>query len=254
MSILFMPSGTLTRAATRVSKRVPMIVLAVGAMCCASPVLAAPRLIDEACVPSGCFPGDRPGLPVEIEDPGSYRFASNLRLGGGDPRGVFVRTSNVHIDMDGFAVIGENHCEWNGESTECELNRWGAAIESVESADAVSVVNGSVRGIEGSGVVLRGRGNRVRDVIVTEVSNIGILVDHAGTVQGSSVDRAARIGFFTITGGGPVVYSQSTVSRSTRPFNAGAIDNVAARHNGQGIGGLPLVLDASQDGTSVIHP
>ncbi|MBY6204693.1 right-handed parallel beta-helix repeat-containing protein [Halomonas denitrificans] len=216
--------------------------------------MAAPRIIDEACVPSGCFPGDRPGFPVEIEEPGSYRFASNLELGSGDPRGVIVLVSNVHIDMDGFAVFGQNHCEWTGESTECELTRWGAAIESIDSADAVSVVNGSIRGIEGDGIALAGEGNRVRDLTVLEVNGNGIAIGGAGTVDGCSVDRAGRTGIHAPTGGSPVLISRSTVSRSTRAFNAGALDNVAARFNGQGITGLPSVIDGSQDEFHVVTP
>jgi len=230
------------------------LLLAAAAVCCAGASLASPRIIDQSCVPSGCFPGDRPGLPVEIEEAGSYRFASNLLLGRSDPRGVLIRVSNVHIDMAGFAVIGENRCEWTGESTECELNRWGAAIESVTSADGVSVVNGSIRGIEGDGMALAGEGNRVRDITVLEVSGNGIALGGAGTVAGCTVDRAGRTGIYAPTGGGPVLISRSTVSRATWAFNAGALDNVAARFNGQGITGLPSVIDGSEDQFNVVTP
>ena len=73
-------------------------------------------------------------------------------------------------------------------------------------------------------------------------------------MAGCTVDRAGRTGIYAPTGGGPVLISRSTVSRATWAFNGGALDNVAARFNGQGITGLPSVIDGSEDQFNVVTP
>lgn len=216
---------------------------------------AAPRIIDENCVQTGCFPGDRPGLPVEIEEAGSYRLASNLQMTRRDPYGIVIVSPNVHLDMQGFAILGENRCRWTGETADCEQPNRGSAILVLDEAESVSIVNGSIRGIAGSGIDVRGVGARIEDIIVREVSIDGISIGGGGgLVADCLVDRAGRIGFFAPTIGEATLFSRVVVSRSTAAFNAGALDNVVARNNGRDIGSLNVIIDGSLDGYSAATP
>lgn len=231
------------------------LALALAAGLASGTAQAAPLIIDETCAQSGCFPGDRPGLPVEIEQPGSYRLVSNLQLTRRDPHGIVIISPNVHLDMEGFAILGENRCQWTGETAECEQPNRGSAILVLDEAESVSIVNGSIQGIAGSGIHVRGVGARIEDIMVREVTTDGISIgDGGGLVADCLVDRAGRIGFFAPTGGEATLFSRVVVSRSTAAFNAGALDNVVARNNGRDIGSLNVIIDGSLDGYSTATP
>ena len=230
------------------------VLLSILLLVSVSGVSANPLLVDQSCVNSSCFAGDSPGYPIEITQPGSYRLTSNLFMGNQVQFAIIVLASNVHIDMDGFSITGNNYCEWTGESTECKLSPTGGAILTSNKADSVSVVNGSIRGIAGSGILMNGVGARVHGVIVQHVSGDGMSIEGSGIVTESVVDLAAGRGLFAQTGSLPVLFSRSVVSRSTQAFNAGTLDNIVAKDNGQGIGGLPTVIDGSRDEFSLVLP
>lgn len=65
--------------------------------------------INQACVPVGCFAGDDPGFPVEINDSGSYRLTSNLVVSD-DSNGILVRAERPTIDLNGFEIRGPVTC------------------------------------------------------------------------------------------------------------------------------------------------
>lgn len=65
--------------------------------------------INQACVPVGCFAGDDPGFPVEINDSGSYRLTSNLVVSDGSD-GIFVENGRPTIDFNGFELRGPVTC------------------------------------------------------------------------------------------------------------------------------------------------
>ena len=63
-------------------------------------------LIDQNKVFAGnVTPGDVPGFPVSINQPGSYRLASNLTVPGG-LNGIEINVDGVNLDLNGFAIIG----------------------------------------------------------------------------------------------------------------------------------------------------
>jgi hypothetical protein len=231
------------------------LALALAAGLVSGAAQAAPLIIDDNCAQAGCFPGDRPGLPIEIEQPGSYRLASNLEMTRRDPYGIVIVAPNVHLDMEGFAILGENRCQWTGETAECEQPNRGSAILVLDEAESVSIVNGSIHGIAGNGILIRGTGARIEDIMVREVSTDGIAIGGGGgLVADCIVDRAGRIGFFAPTIGEATLFSRVVVSRSTAAFNAGALDNVVARNNGRDIGSLNVIIDGSLDGYSSATP
>ena len=65
--------------------------------------------INQACVPVGCFAGDDPGFPVEINDSGSYRLTSNLVVSD-ESDGIFVESGRPTIDFNGFELRGPVTC------------------------------------------------------------------------------------------------------------------------------------------------
>lgn len=73
-----------------------------------SPALAVDGtiLIDQAKAFAGnVTPGDSPGFPVTITQPGSYRLASNLRPPAATTA-IQITASNVTLDLNGFGLIG----------------------------------------------------------------------------------------------------------------------------------------------------
>ena len=81
-------------------------------------LLAAPALatdgvleINQTCaVPTGCFPGDTPGFPVTITSTssvagaGSFRLTSNLTTTDLNVDGIFISSSRITLDFNGFSL------------------------------------------------------------------------------------------------------------------------------------------------------
>jgi hypothetical protein len=51
-------------------------------------------------------PGDSPGFPVSITQPGSYRLSGNLTVPAGTT-GVAIQADHVTLDLNGFRIAGE---------------------------------------------------------------------------------------------------------------------------------------------------
>lgn len=51
-------------------------------------------------------PGDTPGFPVTITQPGHYVLKSNLTVPAGNFTGVKIAAPNVTLDLNGFSIIG----------------------------------------------------------------------------------------------------------------------------------------------------
>lgn len=70
--------------------------------------VAQPLPIDQTCAEvTGCFPGDDPGFPVTITQPGEYVLTSNLVV----LRGFAIATGSgagVSIDLAGFMIDGRD--------------------------------------------------------------------------------------------------------------------------------------------------
>lgn len=63
-------------------------------------------LIDQNKVFAGnVTPGDVPGFPVSINQPGSYRLAGNLTVPAG-LNGIEINADGVTLDLNGFAING----------------------------------------------------------------------------------------------------------------------------------------------------
>lgn len=129
------------------------------------------REINQACVAGGCFAGDNPGFPVEIVASGAYRLSSNLTTGLNETA-ISVNTSDVDLDLNGFAIFGPNTCTDTGLAITCAFSS-GATLVEVGGANNI-VYNGTIRGAEGNGLGLFGQGLIARNVRVSHSGTVGI--------------------------------------------------------------------------------
>lgn len=163
----------------------------------ASAALAADGVleINNACVGTGCFPGDDAGFPVTITRSGSYRLTGPLAVSSGGI--IEITAAGVLLDLNGFTLA----C--NTLFGSCSS---GPGNGILATRDNVTVRNGTVQffgaagiRLEGEGSVaekLRVRGNTgrgldmqdadfsyAREVIALDNQNTGIIVGEAGLIQ-----------------------------------------------------------------------
>lgn len=129
----------------------------------------------------GVTPGDAPGFPVDLNEPGSYRLTGDLTI---DELTIAIRVqaNDVTIDLGGFTIQGPNVCTGGPPPTCIYDNTEGVAVDAYD-ADArnVEVRNGVVRGMGYMGVFL---GSRARTENLRAFSNgyIGIY-SYGGSVH-----------------------------------------------------------------------
>ena len=86
----------------------------------------------------GVTPGDTPGFPVTINQPGSYRLTGNLTLTE-DATAILVEAEPVTVDLNGFTIECQAGAAGGGP---CES---GSAVDGNFKSN-VTVKNGTVRG------------------------------------------------------------------------------------------------------------
>src|SRR5918996_1689498 len=93
--------------------------------------------------------GDTPGFPVTISKSGSYRLSSNLTVPNANTTAIEITTSDVTIDLNGFAILGPTVCE----SGNCAPTGTGIGVLSnPHSIRNNAVVNGSLSGVGSHGI------------------------------------------------------------------------------------------------------
>ena len=106
--------------------------------------------LNQTCATNGgCTATDTTGFPITIDQPGSYRLTSNLDVPDSQ-HGILIQTDRVHIDLNGHAING------TGVGT----------VEGIRAVtfDNITVIDGVVRNMGGTGVEVVGQGNRVEGV------------------------------------------------------------------------------------------
>ncbi len=155
-------------------------------LCAACCVFAAPALavdgvleINQACVATGCFPGDAPGFPVRIPAPGSYRLTSDLDVTGEPiPQDVTAIeipfTSNVRIGLNSYSIIVGNIARGNGAEgikVTASIERGNAADENgaagIDALGGSTVIGNRASFNTGAGIQLIG-GSGYTDNVVTK--------------------------------------------------------------------------------------
>lgn len=94
-------------------------------------------------------PGDTPGFPVTISQPGSYRLSSNLSIPDpgtpiGTAGGIEIKSDNVTIDLNGFTIFGGASCFLSGGNFGCN----GPAVSGIFALSGfsnITIRNGIIR-------------------------------------------------------------------------------------------------------------
>jgi hypothetical protein len=158
----------------------------------------------------GVTPGDAPGFPITISQPGHYRLMGPLATPNAAVHAIEVTASAVTIDLNGFAITGPLNC--NGGSVTaitCLPASTESAGVAAPSAHRVTVRNGSVRGF-GYGVLV-GQMSNVEGVDVAMAANDGIATGHSASVVGNTVSMAR---FHAIASDGQVRHNNVYFART----------------------------------------
>jgi hypothetical protein len=161
----------------------------------------------------GVTVGDTSGLPVTISQPGSYRLTGNLTVPNENTTAIQVTAENVTIDLNGFAIIGPTSCTYTGIGdvpVTCTPVGTGRGIDGTVAH--LTVLNGTVRGMGATGIVLAGS-SRVDGVHV--VSN-----GESGVGDGSSTSDLITHNEARLNGrSGLRLGDNATISQNVATFN-----------------------------------
>jgi hypothetical protein len=156
--------------------------------------------IDQAIALSGgVTPGDTAGFPVTIDQAGSYRLTGNLTVPNENTTAVTITVEGVTLDLNGFSIIGP--------STQSGPSGTGIGVQA--SAGGVSVVNGMVRGMGSTGVLLDAR-SRAENLHLF-YNATGLIIGFDSLIVGVNASRNRQDGMY--------VAGDSTITRSVANEN-----------------------------------
>ncbi|MEZ4334949.1 MAG: hypothetical protein R3F35_24590 [Myxococcota bacterium] len=157
--------------------------------------------IHQACVATGCVPGDAAGFPVTLTTSGSYRLTSNLTVPDANTTAIQLgpNADRSTIDLNGFAILGPTVCSTFTGS--CAPIGTGHGIAADAGTTEVGVRNGRVVGMGDHGLFLQ---NRDYVFGVTAQSNGGIGIEVGA--HSSVIDSQA------ITNGGTGIFVDENTS------------------------------------------
>ena len=169
--------------------------------------------INQVCATTtGCLAGDAAGFPITISKPGSYRLTGNLMADPEQIWGIEITSSDVQLDLNGFAMLD------------------GAALRAISATEPrVSVLNGTISGNFGSGIVLEGTQSRVEDVVVdiSGVSEAILLGDRCLLTNSRSEGgsgSAVLLGDYCVARGN-TIYATANGPALQMGSNATAVEN-----------------------------
>ena len=206
----------------------------------------AQKVITQASALNGnVTPGDLPGFPVTISQPGTFVLGSDLVLADANTMGIEIFGRNVTLDLGGFSIKGPG-----GVGTGTGIRSTFAAADV---AGATVIRNGTVSGVGSNGIDLDGTGSRIDRITVANTGGDGIVVGPASIVTNSRAANNNGTGILAWEGSlvennvaasnlrGIVVDTGSTVLSNTAVDNrfegfmvhaSGWGKNVASNNNG----------------------
>ncbi len=119
-------------------------------------------------------PSDSPGFPVTLDHPGSYRLTGNLTVSDSNATAIVISSSNVTVDLNGFAIVCHTGVAPCGPGT-------GAGIDASGQSN-VAVRNGTVRDMGRDGIVT-GLNARVQDVSALGNHRNGIMTGSSSVLS-----------------------------------------------------------------------
>lgn len=202
--------------------------------------------IDQAKVMAGFItPGDTPGFPATISQPGSYRLTGNLNVPNG-VSGIALAASGITLDLGGFGIFGTGAA---GGAQQHGIAETGFFSSSV-------ITNGTVAGMGGDGVVVSqyarvtqlnvtGNGGRGIYAVYNSIVSDNVVTESGG--NGIDVNRGSRVS------GNIIAYGTGDGIRTTGPACI-VSDNSIYQNGGDGIeigsGGPNLVSGNTLSGNT----
>lgn len=191
--------------------------------------------INQACALNGCGPGDAPGFPVFIKEPGSYRLTGNLDLTGTPgTTGVQIASPFVTLDLNGFEIAGPKVCTGSGPTLNCGPVEDGSGILIEADSRAAVVRNGTVRNMGVTGIWGFSDGLTIENVRAIHNGGDGFLGESNTLVSNSVAIENGEDGFD---------FEFGSVLRGVTAFGngddgieidgtGGVVDNSTANNNG----------------------
>ena len=186
-------------------------------------------------------PGDTPGFPVSIKEPGSYRLTSDLEPSPG-VTGISITADDVTLDLNGFAVRGSGEVGSNDGITFVDQN--------------VEIKNGSVSGFLRYGVFgISDQSSEARIIGVRSYGNFstGIRLEGpAALVDRCNASANGAYGVWAPDNGTLVINSIAHDNNSEGLFlggRSGYRSNTLTDNNGGN--GNPQVSSGNELGTNV---
>lgn len=198
-----------------------LVALAAATLSLTAGLVSDPVAIDAAqAARGGVTPGDAPGYPITLSQPGRYRLASDLVVPA-HTDGIVISAPNVTLDLNGHSVRGPVRCTHSAASraVECDWQVEPSARAGINIAAAPhSVVrNGSVLGFAGVGIQ-HGEAALLENLEVSSNAGTGI----AGNIGSGQADASVvRQVLVRHNGGGGIVCRHVTVERSSFADNGG---------------------------------
>ena len=180
-------------------------------------------------------PGDTPGLPVTISEPGSYRLTRKLTIADLNTTAIQITADSVTLDLNGFSIIGPVVC--TTEPTSCSGTGTGVGVQAgngtLRSPRGVRVRNGTVRGMGRFGIWLSGNGSFVEKVTADSNADGGLNV--AGTVIESAATQNGAFGIIALSVRDSTAFQNAGDGVILEANGGVATGNVSSQNVGSGI-------------------
>lgn len=116
----------------------------------------------------GCFSGDSGGYPVSIDGSigNSYKLTSDLIIPDSNTSGININSANIHLDLNGFSIIGINCLVVTDVSFHCRPptgNGFGVFVTAAFYY-GITIKNGSVIGMGNKGIFVTGYNSTVKNI------------------------------------------------------------------------------------------
>lgn len=201
----------------------------------------------------GVTPGDTPGFPVTLSQPGSYKLTSNLDNIGAN-NAVVIEADDVYLDLAGFSIIGSNQGGYAGitislsrqrttviNGTVRDMGGYGLSLDQNVHVEKVMIVN------NGSGMFFSS--GRVVDCTISGNEGNGIhaaLFPSSGLIRGNFIHSNGGRGIYQQMAGDGMIIDNHIVLNGgpgMELVGTGYGNNVLSYNNGGGaqvLGGVAL--------------
>ena len=147
--------------------------------------------INQACIETGCFPGDDPGFPVQV-GAGSYRLTSDVTTADTDTTAIVISSNrgSSTLDLGGFTLSGRYVC--SASPPDCAIGT-GTAILSEAGARLV-LKNGFIRNFSENGARVSAGTSVIENVVFDNIRVEAILARTGSIIRNNIIRNAGDNG------------------------------------------------------------